>query len=224
LISSTAKIYSNVKLGPECTVEDFVVLGKSPAFETESMRKLTVGPHAHFRCGTIIYCGTTIGENFVSGDYAKVREDNLIKDNVRVGSNTIIERESTVGSDVSIHSNCFIPEYTTIDDLVWIGPCVVVANVLHPPCPYFKKDLVDRPRCLKGPTFRTGSIIGAGSIVLPGVTIGERALIGAGALVASDVPSEAVVVGSPAKVVGSIRDLKCPPGYYATGEIYNWRR
>jgi acetyltransferase-like isoleucine patch superfamily enzyme len=225
LISRTARIAKNVHLGKGSTVEDFVVLGKSSVPNGQKAKPLRIGLGSHLRCGTVIYAGTTIGNQFVTGDYAKIRENNRIGDNVSIGSNTIVERDSVIGNDVSIHSDCFIPEYTTIGDSVWIGPCVVITNVLHPPCPYFKKeDLKERPRCLTGPTFKRGAVIGAAAIILPGTTIGENSLVGAGSLVIHDVPRDSVVVGSPAKVIGKTKGLICLPGFYARGEVYSWRR
>ncbi len=224
MISRTARIGRNVHLGKDATVEDFVVLGKSSFATGQRAKPLKIGIDAHLRCGTIIYAGTVIGNHFVTGDYAKIRENNRIGNQVSVGSNTIIERDSIIGNDVSIHSNCFIPEYTTIEESAWIGPCVVITNVLHPPCPYFKKDLEERPLCLKGPTVKRKAVIGAGAIILPGRVIGESSLVGAGALVSRDVPAESIVTGSPARVVGKTKDLECLPGYYAPGEIYSWRR
>lgn len=225
MISRTARITKNVHLGKDSTVEDFVVLGKPPIPTKQRAKLLKIGLGAHLRCGTIIYAGTTIGNHFVTGDYAKIRENNRIGDNVSIGSNTIIERDSIIGNEVSIHSNCFIPEYTTVEDSVWMGPCVVITNVLHPPCPYFKKEPVgERPRCLSGPVFRRRAVIGAGAIILPGTIIGESSLVGAGALVSHDVPRDSVVVGSPAKVIGKTKDLICPPGFYSRGEVYSWRR
>jgi acetyltransferase-like isoleucine patch superfamily enzyme len=206
-------------------VEDFVVLGKSPQIAKGGAKPLRIGKNAHLRCGTIVYGGTTIGDGFLTGDYAKIRENIVIGSNVAVGSNTIIERDSTVGNEVRIHSSCFIPEHTRIEDSVWIGPCVVITNVLHPPCPIFKReDLIERPRCLNGPTLKKFAVIGAGAIILPGTTIGERSLVGAGAVVRDDVPPECVVVGSPAKAIGKVTELECFPGYYQKGEIYSWRQ
>lgn len=223
LISKTAIIHENVNLGQGSTVEDFAVLGKPVSAPANSI--LSIGRRAYIRCGTIIYGGTTIGSDFATGDYAKIREGNTIGNNVSIGSNTILERDSIIGNDVRIHSNCFIPEHTRIEESVWIGPCAIMTNVLHPPCPIFKStDLQTRPRCLKGPILHRGAVVGAGAIILPGVEIGERALLGAGAVVRSDVPAEAVVAGSPARQVGTIRALSCPPGYYAKGEIYTWRK
>jgi acetyltransferase-like isoleucine patch superfamily enzyme len=223
LISKTAIIHENVRLGEGSTVEDFAILGKPVSSLTNSI--LSIGSRAYIRCGSIIYGGTTIGTDFSTGDYAKIREGNTIGNNVSIGSNTILERDSIIGNGVRIHSNCFVPEHTRIEDSVWIGPCAIMTSVLHPPCPIFKStDLQTRPRCLRGPILRRGAIVGAGVIILPGVEIGERSLLGAGAVVRNDVPAEVVVAGSSATQVGTIKELVCPLGYYGKGEIYSWRK
>jgi carbonic anhydrase/acetyltransferase-like protein (isoleucine patch superfamily) len=62
---------------------------------------------------------------------------------------------------------------------------------------------------MQGPTIKSGARIGVGVILLPHITIGENALVGAGSVVTKDVPARAVVVGSPAKVIGDVDDLEC---------------
>jgi acetyltransferase-like isoleucine patch superfamily enzyme len=104
---------------------------------------------------------------------------------------------------VRIHSGAFIPEYTILEDDCWIGPRVVFTNAPHPRC-------VNLPRCLRGVTVRRGAKIGANVTLLPGVVIGEYALVGAGAVVTKDVAPRAVVTGSPARQAGTIDDLVCP--------------
>jgi acetyltransferase-like isoleucine patch superfamily enzyme len=87
----------------------------------------------------------------------------------------------------------------------WIGPRVTLTNAPFPRCP-------DVSRCIRGVRIGRDARLGANCTVLPGVHIGERALIGAGAVVTRDVPAEAVVVGNPARVVKYLSDLRCPVG------------
>lgn len=216
-------IYPNVKIGLNSIIEDYVVLGKTPV-NTKKKAILKIGSHAILRTGTILYAGTTIGKNFQSGDHARIRENNIVGDNVSIGANSIIECDSKIGNNVRIHSLCFIPEYTILEEDVWMGPSVTVTNVTHPPCPVFKERGKEmKLKCIRGPIIRKGAIIGAGVILLPGIEIGEGAFVAAGSVVLDDVKAHTVVAGVPARKISKIKDLVCDPGIYEKGEIYSWR-
>jgi acetyltransferase-like isoleucine patch superfamily enzyme len=218
-------IYDNVEIGENAELEDFVVLGKPIKNNSKKMKTLKIGANAILRTGSIIYSGTIIGADFQTGDHARIREGNRIGNNVSIGSNSIIESDSRIGNNVRIHSLCFIPEYTTLEDDVWMGPGVTITNVVHPPCPVFKERGHEMElKCVKGPTIRKGAIIGASVIILPGIDIGERAFVAAGSLVTKDVKPDTVVSGFPAKPTKKIKDLICDPGIYEKGEIFSWRK
>ena len=125
--SKTAVIYPKVKIGKNSTIEDFAVIGKKIQGISKNLGL------------TILYTGSDIGDNFQTGDYCRVRENNEIGDNVSIGANSHLERDSKIGNNVRVHSHCFIPEYTILEDNVWMGPGVTITNVVHPPCPIFKE-------------------------------------------------------------------------------------
>jgi acetyltransferase-like isoleucine patch superfamily enzyme len=131
-----------------------------------------------------------------------LREANQIGDDVSIGSHSVIEHHVQIGNGVRVHSQAFIPEYTTLEDGCWIGPRVVFTNVFHPLCPKAKT-------CSKGTTVRSGAKIGANATIMPDLEIGENALVGAGAVVVENVPNYAVVVGNPARVIKRVTDLTC---------------
>jgi acetyltransferase-like isoleucine patch superfamily enzyme len=216
-------VHDNVKIGKEPTIEDFVVLGKPPRGFRYGELKLIIGDFPILRCGTVIYAGNVIVNNFQTGDYARIRENNKIGDNVSVGTFSTIEVKCELGNQAKIHSNCFIPEYTVVEESSWIGPGVVMTNVLHPPCPVFKKHApIAEVKCCHGPIVKKKAIICAGAVILPGVVIGEKAIVGAAAVVTKDVPARSVVAGNPAKIIAKVEDLDCPLGFYDKGEIYSW--
>jgi acetyltransferase-like isoleucine patch superfamily enzyme len=127
--------------------------------------------------------------------------------------------------DVKIHSSCFIPEYTIIEENAWIGPGVIMTNVLHPPCPAFKKYApIKGKKCLHGPIIEKNAVVGAGAIILPAIVVGKSSLVGAGAVVTKDVPPNRLAVGNPARIIRKIDELECPPSFYKRGEIYSWRK
>jgi acetyltransferase-like isoleucine patch superfamily enzyme len=179
-----------------------VILGYAPG-RTPSDPRLILGPGAKLRAGTIVYRGSKIGARLETGHYVVIREDNLLGDDVKIWNNTIIDYGCKIGHRVKIHSNGYIAQFTTLEDDVFIAPGVSVANDPHPGCPKSKE-------CMRGPTIRAGAQIGAGVTLLPFVTIGNRALVGAGSVVTKDVPPEVVVAGNPARVIRSIYDLTCP--------------
>jgi UDP-2-acetamido-3-amino-2,3-dideoxy-glucuronate N-acetyltransferase len=103
---------------------------------------------------------------------------------------------------------------TEIGDHVFVGPGVVFTDDPHPAfCARYKE-------CLGGVKVRRLAKIGARVTLLPGVTVGENSLIGAGAVVTHDIPAQKVAVGNPAKVVKKITDLKCYKGFYR--KPYDW--
>jgi acetyltransferase-like isoleucine patch superfamily enzyme len=105
-----------------------------------------------------------------------------------------------IADNVRIHTHVFIPEFSVLEEGCWIGPHVVFTNAKYPLSPGVK----DR---LAGPIIGRGAKIGANATLLPGVKIGEHALVGAGAVVVSDVPAGAVVVGNPARVIRQVAEL-----------------
>jgi acetyltransferase-like isoleucine patch superfamily enzyme len=87
-----------------------------------------------------------------------------------------------------------------LEEGCWIGPNVVFTNAKYPLSPGVKDSLA-------GPIIRKGAKIGANTTLLPGVVIGENALVGAGSVVVRDVPAGAVVVGNPARVIRQVSEL-----------------
>ncbi len=199
-ISSNAIIYPNVKLGRNCVVEDFVIIG-SPAKGCEPGELVTViGDEAVIRSHTVIYAGNKIGNHFQTGNKANIRELNDIGDDVSVGSLSVIEHHIKIGRGVRIHTQVFVPEFSTLEDECWLGPNVVLTNAKYPKSPDVKSQL-------RGAHIKQAAIIGANATVLPGIVIGVRAFIGAGSVVTRDVPDGTVVAGNPASMIKHMDDL-----------------
>ena len=117
------------------------------------------------------------------------------------------KRGTKIGKGVDIATGVFIeeayPELVTIEDNVDIGPNVIIVahdssyRTVNPELPTIKKRVV----------IKRNSYIGAGAIILPGVTIGESSIVAAGAVVTKDVPPRTVVAGIPARVIGSVDEF-----------------
>jgi acetyltransferase-like isoleucine patch superfamily enzyme len=194
-----------VQLGPGGDLQPPCIVGKPPRGAAEGDLPLSIGQKAVIRPFTTIYAGNVIGDRLQTGQGASIREDNVLGDDVSVGTNAVLEFGNRIGDRVRIHSGCFL-EMVTIEDDVFIGPNVVFTDDPHPMnCPHYKE-------CKGGPVVRRLARIGANSTILPGVEIGEDALVGAGSVVVDDVPAGAVVAGSPARVIKQVSELTCPKG------------
>lgn len=188
----------NFKIGKNSQIGKFVIIGEPTR---ESVPPTVIGDNAIIRSSTVIYDGNTIGNGFQTGHGVLIRESNSFGNDVSIGSHTVIEHHVAIGDNVRIHSGAFIPEYSILEDDVWIGPGVVLTNAKYPGSPRAKQNL-------QGPKIEMGAKIGAGAVILPGVNIGKKVLVGAGSVVTADVPANQVVAGNPAKVIKEISELK----------------
>jgi len=200
MISKKAIIYQNVKIGKNCIIEDFVIIGAPPRGYKDGDLKTVIGDNAIIRSYTVIYADNAIGDNFQTGNKANIRESNEIGNNVSIGTLSVVEHHVRMGNSVRIHSQAFIPEYTILEDECWIGPNVVITNAKYPKSINVKTKL-------KGVHVMRFAIIGANSTLLPGVKVGEHALVGAGSVVTKDVLRMCVVAGNPARVINKIGNL-----------------
>lgn len=114
---------------------------------------------------------------------------------------TAFGKLTKVGKDVFINFGCTFLDQggITIEDGVFIGPGVKVTTEAHPENPELRHNLLVEPIVI-----RRNAWIGAGAIILPGVTIGQNAIVGAGAIVTKDVPDNMVVAGAPARIMRKI--------------------
>jgi len=193
-ISPTAKIYPNVQLGENVIIEDFCVVGAPSKGKNAGELETVIGDNAVIRSHTVIYAGNIIGKNFQTGNKANIRELNNIGDNVSVGTMSVIEHHVVIENDVRIHTQVFIPEFSTLKKGSWIGPNVVLTNARYPNSPSAKDELI-------GPTIEENATVSANVTILPGIIVGKNSLIGAGAVVTKNVSQGATVVGNPAKEI-----------------------
>ncbi len=197
---TSAIIYPNVTLGEGATLGPFVVIGEPPRGRAAGDLPTVIGPAAVIRSHAVIYAGNVIGARFQAGHGVLVREENRIGDDVSIGSHSVVEHHVVLANRVRIHSNAFIPEFSLLDEGAWVGPGVIFTNAAYPLSPTAKANL-------RGPHLLAGAKIGAGAVLLPGVTVGRNALVGAGAVVTHDVLDYAVVTGNPARVMGDVREI-----------------
>jgi acetyltransferase-like isoleucine patch superfamily enzyme len=124
----------------------------------------------------------------------------------KIGAFVEIQKNATVGARCKISSHSFICEGVTIDEEVFVGHGVMFTNDRYPRAVNEDGSLQTENDWAVVPTrVRRGAAIGSNVTVVAGVVIGERALVGAGAVVTRDVPDYAIVAGVPARVIGDVR-------------------
>ena len=141
-----------------------------------------------------------IGENTSVWQYTVILEDAVVGDNCNICSNVFIENDVKIGHLVTVKNGAKLFDGLKIHDNVFVGPNVVFTNDKYPRS---KKHLTNQ----KTTIVMKGSSIGAGSIILTGVKIGEFSMIGAGSIVTKDVEPYSIVAGNPAKKIGLIDKL-----------------
>jgi len=193
-----------VQMETPAWLDPYVIIGQQPRRCLEDA-KLKLGEGAQLGSGTVIYLGSKISPRLQTGHHVVIREQNSLGDDVSVWSNSVIDYGCQVGHRVKIHTNVYVAQFSALEDEVFLAPGVSFANDIHPGCP------MSGP-CMRGPTIKRGARLGVNVTVLPYVVIGEHALIGAGSVVAHDIPAWSVAYGSPARVVGTIDQAVCKTG------------
>lgn len=205
LIAISSSIFGPSKIGDQTILDPWVIIGypirpktrkmmsntkKNVALEIYYDKKssgTTLGDNNHIRAYTTIYENTFLDDNVETGTNVVIREKCSIGAGSIIGSGSILDGGVKIGKNARIQSNNFLPPKIQIGDNVFLGPGVSFANDLYP--------VSNR---LTGTTVKNYAVIGISAIILPGITIGERSVIAAGALVTKDVPDGVVMSGSPA--------------------------
>ncbi|MDX7688322.1 acyltransferase [Aeromonas caviae] len=141
----------------------------------------------------------TIGEGTRVWQFSVILKNAKIGAECNICAHTLIENDVTIGDRVTVKSGVYIWDGTTIEDDVFIGPCVAFTNDKMPRSKIYPEQF----SCIR---LKQNCSIGANATLLPGITVGRHAMVGAGSVVTKDVPDYAVVVGNPAKVIRYIEN------------------
>ena len=200
-IGHNVVLHEGARIGSNVRIDDNTVIGKQPmraAFSTlKSVAKAepaVIGDNCLIGAGVVIYAGCTLGRKILVADQASIREDVSVGDCTIVGRGVSIENRTTVGSYVKLETGSYITAHSVVEDGCFIAPMTCTTN------DNFMGRTEERFKHTKGPHIKRGGRVGANATILPGLVIGEDAVVAAGSVVTRDVPAYKTVLGSPAKV------------------------
>ncbi len=159
-------------------------------------KKYFVGKHSILR-------KVKIGENSKIWHFCNLFEC-TIGNNTQIASYCEIRKGAVIGDCCRFQNYIIIGEYSKIGNNVYIGPGVIISNVKYPTA----RKAIEKRWSPEIVTVENDVVIASGAIILPGLRIGKNALVGAGSVVTKNIPDFAVCYGSPAKIVGDVRDKK----------------
>jgi len=202
-IGANVVIHSGTQIGSGVTIQDGAIVGKSPHLGPRSSASrerplaAVLGDGAAVLAGAIVFASARLGQGAIVGDQSHVRERSVVGAGSVIGRGSAVDNDVLIGAGVRIQTNCYLTGHTRIEDHVFVGPGVTMANdnamARHPP---------DVP--LRGPWLERACRIGAGAVLCPGIRIEREAFVAAGSVVAADVPAQAVVMGIPARHVRDV--------------------
>lgn len=199
-IGNLVVIHAGTLIGDNVRIDDHASLGKLPmkaansaTTKEQELPPLTLGELCIVGTGVVLYRGATIGPKVLMADLSTVRENVTIGRGTIVGRGVTVENVCTIGRYCKLESESYITAYSTLEDRVFVAPGVITSN------DNFVGRTEERFKHFKGVTVKKGGRIGAGTVILPGITIGEDALIAAGSVVTRDAPARMISLGKPAK-------------------------
>ena len=142
-----------------------------------------------------------IGKGTRIWHFSHIMKNSKIGENCNIGQNVVISPNVVLGNNVKIQNNVSVYTGVICEDDVFLGPSCVFTNVINP------RAFIERKDEYKKTIVKKGASIGANATIVCGYNIGEYAFVGAGAVVTKDVPDYALVIGTPARVVGYV--CKC---------------
>jgi len=222
-ISPSAKLGSNVRVGDNTVIYDGVEIGDDSIICNDAVLgeplndyyhdtayqnpPLIIGARALIRSHSIIYAGSTIGNDFSAGHRVTIRENTTIGEHCSLGTLSDIEGYARLGNYCRLHSNVHISQTSSLDDFVFMYPFSVMTNDPYPPSSDFRGGHID-----------SYTQVGVHAVILPGVHIGENCLIGAGSVVSKALPAFSLAKGDPARVVMDVRKYVA----MGKGKPYPW--
>jgi acetyltransferase-like isoleucine patch superfamily enzyme len=197
-------LYPGVHVGEQCVVLDGASIGRIPISNGSTTRPIqggfrdvTIGAGSIVGANAVIYTGTSFGERVLIGDLASFREGCRMGDRAIVGRGSMALYNCSIGPFARIQDQVHLVGDMIVEEHVFLGMGVVTTNDNDVYLTRFGLAVREQRGA---PALRRFAAVGAGVTILPGVEIGEGALVGAGAVVTKDVAPWTIVMGVPARV------------------------
>lgn len=198
-------IYPNTIIEDGCEIYDHCVLGKlptSPGITSRQLKNdyptLVIGENTILCPGVVLYVGSKIGKNNLLGDFCSIREECSTGNGCIISRNVSVNYNTIIGNNTKIMDNTHITGNMKIGNNVFISVLVATTNDNTMGREEYNENHV------QGAIIEDNVTIGAAANILPCVTIGKNAIVGASALVTKDVPENKVVMGVPARVIRDV--------------------
>ncbi len=162
------------------------------------MEKMQGESHSYYAHPTAIVESRVIGEGTKIWHFAHVRQGAKIGKNCNIGKSVYIDIGAEIGSNVKIQNFVSVYKGVIIEDDVFVGPSATFTNDLYPRAFIWNEEHISATRICRGAS------IGANATLVCGITVGEYAMIGAGSVVAKDVPPFALMLGNPGQQRGYV--------------------
>ena len=188
----------HVTLGKDVVLDENVLLGRIPERSIPD-QKTRIGDRSVIRWGSVVYAGVKIGSGFQTGHHVIIREETEIGDDVKIWNLSVVDYGCKLGNRVKLHNHVYVCQGAVLEDDVFLAPGARLANDRYPP----GRQGVD----WECPVIKKGAQIGMNVTILPGVVVGEGAMVGAGSVVTKNVPPYAIVYGNPAQTRGDMRKV-----------------
>jgi UDP-2-acetamido-3-amino-2,3-dideoxy-glucuronate N-acetyltransferase len=175
---------------------NFIKLFRSTGFESPSSGGVGGGLKYFAHPTAIIDDNCSIGEGTKIWHFSHIMPGAVIGNNCNLGQNVVVSSKVILGNNVRVQNNVSIYEGVICEDDVFLGPSMVLTNVINP------RSAVSRKNEFKTTLIKKGATIGANATIVCGNTVGTYAFIGAGTVVTKDVPAYALIVGNPGRQTG----------------------
>ena len=200
-IHDNVVIYPNVIVGKGTTIFASAVLGR-PVLGTRTCIRptepnytpLKIGEKCVIGSNCCLWEGSEIGHEVLIGDMAGIREQCKVGDFCLIAKGVNLSANVILGKKVKIIDNSYLPANSIVEDDVFISAGVFMANDNFFSTRGYHNEVF-------GPHIKKGAMIGVGATLLPKVSIGEKAIVGAGSVVTKDVPPMTLVMGVPARMI-----------------------